>query len=123
MSSFFTNMKLFILLLFQPYFSHHEITPCLWCHVLLQDANKFQQRFSSDAFPTLHHGILALEGLMTWWKWKLTDPKFSVFCSAIKWLIILGEGVMVKGLTRSSIHHATDKLIMVEARLNGEVDV
>ena len=53
-------------------------------HILLQDANEYQQKFSSDAFPTLHRVIPALEGLLTRWERKLVNPKFSIFRSAIK---------------------------------------
>ncbi len=57
---------------------YHTLTP-----LSLQDANAYQQAFSSDKVPTLHRVIIALESLCARWEQRAADPKYALFHSAI----------------------------------------
>ena len=49
-----------------------------------QDANRYQQTFSSDMHETLHRVIPALESFFTRWEKKSKDKNFEIFHAALK---------------------------------------
>lgn len=50
---------------------------------ILQDANCYQQAFSSDKAPTLYRAISAMEALCTRWEKKSEDPQYAIYHDAI----------------------------------------
>lgn len=52
--------------------------------LVIADANKLQQAFSSDQRATLWQAIPAFEELQTTWESKLTQPKYALYQHAIE---------------------------------------
>ena len=48
----------------------------------MQDANRYQQAFSSDKIPTLHRVIPALHSICNRWEKKASDHKYLIFHDA-----------------------------------------